>query len=68
MRTVTLQQAEAELSQLIDAALKGEEIMIAREGKPVAQLMPTQEKALQETVQERKPGALKGRIIIAEDF
>ena len=30
MRTVTLQEAETELSQLIDAALKGEEIIITQ--------------------------------------
>jgi prevent-host-death family protein len=40
MRTINIQTATAELSRLVDAAAHGEEIIIARSGKPLARLMP----------------------------
>ena len=36
---VTVQDAQAQLSDLIDAALAGEEIVIAKEGKPLVKLV-----------------------------
>jgi|EndMetStandDraft_4_1072995.scaffolds.fasta_scaffold1886365_2 prevent-host-death family protein len=36
MRTVPVREAKAKFSELIDAAEKGEEIMITRHGKPAA--------------------------------
>lgn len=38
MKTVQLHEAKAHLSELIDAAQNGEEIIISRYGKPVAKL------------------------------
>jgi prevent-host-death family protein len=46
-------QAKAKLSELLDRALTGEEIVIARAGKPLAKLMPVADKPA------RKPGAWK---------
>lgn len=55
--------AKAELSALIERVEKGEEILIARAGRPVARLVPY------EGVSERRiPGALRGEIEIATDF
>jgi antitoxin (DNA-binding transcriptional repressor) of toxin-antitoxin stability system len=42
----------------------GEEVVIARDGKPIAKLVPINIKPQT----ERRPGALKGKIWIAEDF
>jgi len=41
---VTIDEAEAELSALIEAALAGEEIVIAKSGKPLVKLTPVVEK------------------------
>jgi prevent-host-death family protein len=51
---VNIAEAKAKLSELLDRALGGEEIVIARAGKPLVKLMPLQRK------RPRKPGAWKG--------
>ncbi len=46
-----------------DSTMRGEEFIIAKAGKPVARLIPIEpEKPV------RRPGALKGKIKIADDF
>lgn len=40
MQTVNIHQAKTQFSRLVDAATGGEEIVIAKAGKPVARLMP----------------------------
>jgi antitoxin (DNA-binding transcriptional repressor) of toxin-antitoxin stability system len=48
----------------VEQAAAGEEIIIAKAGKPMARLV-----SLRKTKpKKRKPGALKGRISIADDF
>ena len=59
----TISEAKAQLSKLIDRVLAGEQVIIGRAGKPVAVLSPY---PLQ--TNSRKPGALRGKIHIAEDF
>ena len=63
MHTVNIHQAKTHFSKLIDAVRQGEEIVIAKAGKPAARLIP-----IQPSKAVRKPGALKGKIHIAEDF
>lgn len=63
MQTVNIHEAKTNFSKLIDAVGQGEEIVIAKAGKPAARLVPIQ---VQKVI--RKPGALKGKIRIAEDF
>jgi prevent-host-death family protein len=60
---INLHAAKTHLSRLVDRAAGGEEIIIARDGQPVARLV-----ALRSTTVRRIPGLLKGRIEIAEDF
>ena len=48
---INVAEAKAKLSELLDRALGGEEIVIARAGKPIARLVPVQPRAA------RKPGA-----------
>jgi prevent-host-death family protein len=64
MPQVNLHEAKTHLSRLVDAAAKGEEIVIAKAGKPMARLVPLRPSVRK----ERKPGALKGKIWIAENF
>jgi prevent-host-death family protein len=59
----TISEAETKLSSLIERALEGEEVLISREGKTVAVLT-----AYHSTSQLRRPGRLKGKITIADDF
>lgn len=63
MQTVNIHEAKTQFSKLIEAVAQGEEIVIAKAGKPAARLVPVQAQR-----PERKPGALKGRMRIAADF
>ena len=59
----TISQAKAQLSMLVERVQTGEQVIIARAGKPVAVLSPYVPAA-----KERKPGTLRGQIKIADDF
>lgn len=61
MATVNVHQAETHLSELLDRAAAGEQIVIARSGRPVAVLGPI-------VPSVREPGLLKGRVHIGESF
>ena len=63
MRKVNVHEAKTHLSRLLADVEGGEEIQIARAGKPVARLVPERR-----TAQPRKPGALKGKIEILPGF
>lgn len=63
MQTINIHEAKTQFSKLIEAVGRGDEIVIAKAGKPAARLVPMQS---QKTV--RKPGALKGKMKIAADF
>jgi len=56
-------QAQAILPQLLDAALKGEEIVITREERPVAKLV-----GLLEDSGDLKLGSAEGLVSFSEDF
>ena len=60
---VNIYDAKTRLSQLVDRAEAGEEIIIARGGRPAARLVPYRGPAVM-----RKPGRMRGRIRIARDF
>jgi prevent-host-death family protein len=51
---INIAEAKAKLSSLLDRALAGEEIIIARAGKPLARLVPMEER------QPRRKGAWRG--------
>ena len=61
-RYVNIAEAKARLSELVEKAASGEEIVIARDHKPVAKLVPVRSDA------PRLPGSAKGQIWIAPDF
>lgn len=59
-KPINLYQAKTHLSELVDRAAAGEEIVIAKAGRPMARLVP-----FQPPVPERRPGRLKGKIRVA---
>jgi prevent-host-death family protein len=63
MRQVNVHEAKTQLSRLLQEVEDGEEIVIARAGKPVAKLV-----AHQPERKAREPGWGKGRIWMAPDF
>lgn len=62
MRVVNIHDAKTHFSKLVDAVVKGQEIIIAMSGKPVAKLGPIGKE------KKRKFGVLKGKIKISRDF
>jgi prevent-host-death family protein len=63
MEPVNIHQAKTQLSKLIEAAEHGEEVIIARAGKPVVRLVP-----VGAARPNRRPGSLEGRLVIGDDF
>lgn len=63
MDQVNIHQAKTHLSKLVQRVEEGEEIIIARAGKPVAMLVP-----LREAPRRRRLGLFKGQIKIHDDF
>ena len=61
--TVSLYQAKTHLSRLVDRAAAGEEIVIAKSGRPRARLVP-----LEDTRPRRVPGKGQGRWRVGRDF
>jgi prevent-host-death family protein len=62
--TIDVHAAKARLSRLIKAAAAGEEIIIAKAGKPLARLVPF----AQPEKRRRNPGRLAGRAVIPLEF
>jgi prevent-host-death family protein len=60
---VNIHEAKTHFSRLIDRVSKGEEITVARDGRPVAKIVP-----LSPRVTRRTLGTEKGRIKIRADF
>jgi prevent-host-death family protein len=63
MQTVNIHEAKTHFSRLVDAAASGEEIIIAKAGKPAARLVPMERAKV-----TRRFGGLKGKVRIADDF
>jgi prevent-host-death family protein len=63
MHIANISEAKAQLSALIEKVMAGEEVIIGKAGKPVARIIK-----YENSRQVRKPGVLKGKIKIAEDF
>ncbi len=63
MQTVNIHAAKTHLSRLVDQAAAGEEIVIARAGRPVARLVP-----LAEAGARRQLGILAGQVSVPADF
>jgi prevent-host-death family protein len=62
-KAVNIHEAKTHLSRLIERVEAGEEITLARAGRPVARLVPYKRRA-----GARRPGLWRGRVVIAPDF
>ncbi|MES2345204.1 MAG: type II toxin-antitoxin system Phd/YefM family antitoxin [Chlamydiota bacterium] len=62
-KTINIHEAKTHFSELINAAMNGSEILIAKAGKPVARLMPLEQKK-----NKIRFGVLKGKFKISKDF
>lgn len=60
---VNIHNAKTHFSKLVNQVLKGEEVIIAKGGKPLIRLVPYTKE-----VEVRRGGQLKGLIKISEDF
>jgi prevent-host-death family protein len=64
MHITNISKAQANLAELIERTLAGEEIIIARAGKPVVRMVAYREA----TPPKRTPGAWKGKVKMSRDF
>jgi prevent-host-death family protein len=62
-KIVNLYEAKTHLSELVERAARGEEVVIAKAGEPKARLVP-----IVKAKRPRTPGVWKGRVVIAADF
>jgi prevent-host-death family protein len=63
MLITNISEAKAQLSALIERVRAGQEVIIGKAGKPVAKLV-----RYERSEKPRQPGALRGKIKIADDF
>lgn len=62
-QTVNIHEAKTHLSRLVERVETGEEVVIARAGRPVARLVPFKART-----SPRVPGLWRGRVHLASDF
>jgi len=60
---VNMHEAKTHLSRLVEQVAAGQDVIIARAGRPIARLVPYVERR-----DRRQPGRLRGRVRMAEDF
>ena len=63
MDTINLYEAKTNLSSLVDRAANGEEIVIAKAGRPMARLVPLERRTV-----PRPLGLLAGQVWVGDDF
>ena len=63
MSQFNVAEAKARFSELVQKAVSGQEVVIARDNRPLLRLVP-----LPPAGGQRKPGSAKGRIWMAPDF
>jgi prevent-host-death family protein len=60
---VNIHEAETNLSRLLERVAIGEEVVIAKAGKPVAKLV-----AMTHSARKFKLGSAKGEFVVPDDF
>lgn len=63
MQTINIHEAKTHLSRLVEDVAAGEEVIIAKAGRPVARLV-----ALEKPAGRRKLGILAGEMVIPDNF
>jgi prevent-host-death family protein len=65
MKITNIAEAKATLSKLVERVLEGEEIVIARSGRPVARLVPFESDT---SPRDLAQGIWRGKVWMADDF
>jgi prevent-host-death family protein len=60
---ISIQEAKKNLSRIVEEVAAGAEVLIAKAGKPMARLVPIQEKPAR-----KRLGLLKGKIKVPDNF
>ena len=60
---INIHEAKTHFSRLVERVEAGEELIIARAGRPVARLVP-----ITTRTEPRRPGRWRGQVVIAPDF
>ncbi len=71
MKTVSIQQAQEDLSRLVEDAAQGDAFIIAKDGKPLVKVVAVQavpEEATDEPLKKRRIGFLEGKFSVPDDF
>lgn len=63
MRITNIHEAKTNLSKLIEAVLAGEDVIIAKAGKPAIRMIP-----YRENKEPRTPGGWEGKVTMSDDF
>lgn len=63
MKITNIHEAKTQLSKLIEAVLQGEDVIIAKAGKPLVKMIPYIPHC-----EPRKPGYWRGKVTMADDF
>ncbi len=63
MHTVNIHEAKTHLSAILKRVESGEDVLIAKAGKPIARVSP-----IPTTSGKRQPGSAKGKIIMTQAF
>ena len=63
MEIANIHEAKSQLSKLVELAIGGEEVIIAKAGKPMVRLEP-----IHQDETPRQGGQWKGRVRLADDF
>ena len=63
MEIANIHEAKSQLSKLVEHAMNGEEVIIAKAGQPMVRLVP-----IREDHTPRRGGQWKGRVRMAADF
>jgi prevent-host-death family protein len=64
MTQVNIAEAKVRFSELVRKALAGEEVIVAKDNKPLLRLVPVRAKS----GKTRRPGSAKGQVWMAADF
>ena len=62
-RVVNIHEAKTHLSRIVEEVAAGQEVIIARAGKPVARIAP-----LAPVIRPKRLGLLKGKLRVPDDF
>lgn len=62
-RAIDVKQAEERLAELVDEASRGKDVVLTRDGEPVARIVP-----IQRAKRVRRFGSAKGKVVVHPDF